>query len=292
MVGFGSADRFEGGAETLVYPGLKTVICAVFRTLRGAYRGVEYGTTYYQYTTMAVETLEENVMPIALLKCCALIEDAGFGALPQRRHPTVIAGKHGTNPEADYTEIMRGRFTEVQADFDKLAVNCGLGEIGRHGGLITRDFGPMVRICAILTDAEIEPDDIQRTKLCDGCAECARACPGGAIYAAGVNDWQCAAYYMGAGARTNPFMPPDAFANDADRRQIMDGSIRLTPERARDVIDQILFYPPVKHGYAASICGRACYRACYAHLEARGALKRRFENPMRRRPEWELRIQE
>lgn len=62
----------------------------------------------------------------------------------------------------------------------------------------------------------------------------------------------------------------------------------LTPERAREVIDQIHFYPPIKHALAASMCGRACDTACYVHLEEKGVLKRKFKTPFRKRPEWFL----
>ena len=34
--------------------------------------------------------------------------------------------------------------------------------------------------------------------------------------------------------------------------------------------------------------GRACDTACYIHLEAKNALKRKFASPFRKRPEWKL----
>ena len=102
LVGFGGMERFEEPFLREMMPGAKTVICAAFRVLRGAHRGIEDGTTYYQYATMGVEAMEENVMPLALLRACALLEDAGYSALPQRRHQTVMRGEEGTNPEVDF----------------------------------------------------------------------------------------------------------------------------------------------------------------------------------------------
>lgn len=289
LVGFGGMERFEEPFLREMMPGAKTVICAAFRVLRGAHRGIEDGTTYYQYATMGVEAMEENVMPLALLRACALLEDAGYSALPQRRHQTVMRGEEGTNPEVDFESIMHGRKTEPEMDFDRVAVRCGLGEIGLHGGLLTAEYGPLVRLCAIVTDAALESDPIAPAHLCDRCGACLRACPGGAIDENGQRDaWQCTVYYHGANMHKNPFLPPEAFGADPQREEILAGRARLSPERAREVIRQIIYYPPVKHGYAASICGRACHRACYVHLEENGKLNRRFVEPLRRRPEWEL----
>ena len=75
IVCFGSADRFEGTRVMEIFPETKTVICMAFRVLRGVYRGIEEGTTYYQYSTNGVEVMEETVMPRALLRVTALLED-------------------------------------------------------------------------------------------------------------------------------------------------------------------------------------------------------------------------
>jgi hypothetical protein len=55
IVGFASASSFSKDDPIFkIYPNVKTVIGLAFRVLSGAYRGVEEGTTYYQYTTMGV----------------------------------------------------------------------------------------------------------------------------------------------------------------------------------------------------------------------------------------------
>lgn len=289
LVRFGNIERFRDRTALKLMPEVRTVVCAAFRQLRGSRRGIEEGSTYYQHTTTAVETLEEVVMPAALLRGCCVLEENGFEALPQKRSQLIMQTENDTNPEVDYTEIYRGKTAENQLDFELCAVDCGLGEKGLSGSILTDDFGPFIRWCFILTDAVIEPDPVIEPHLCDRCGECVKACPGHAISEDGVlNRWQCAAYYMGANRSKNPFMPPDAFANDPDRLAIIAGEAQLTPERAREVIDQIHFYPPIKHAYPASICGRACDTACYIHLEAKNALKRKFASPFRKRPEWKL----
>ena len=90
----------------------------------------------------------------------------------------------------------------------------------------------------------------------------------------------------------NPFMPPEAFADDPERLAIISGEMNLSPERAREIIEKVIYYPPIKHSYWASICGRACDTACYIHLEEKGVLSKTFKTPFRHRPEWHLPILE
>ena len=84
IIGFAPVSRFDKNDPIFrIMPETKTVIGMAFRVLRGIYRGVEEGTTYYQYTTMGVENMEETIMPMAQLKVANLIEAEGFIALPQ-----------------------------------------------------------------------------------------------------------------------------------------------------------------------------------------------------------------
>ena len=294
LVGFAPASRFDANdAIFKIFPEVKTVIGLGFRVLRGTYRGTEEGTTFYQYTTMAVENMEETIMPMAQLRTAQLIEAEGFLALPQRRHQQIMAEDGGMNPEVAYDAIYRDRKAEVQMDFEEAAVLCGLGERGFHGALLTDEFGPFVRYCFILTDAVLEPTEVKKPHLCDNCGACAAACPGKAIAADGKrDDWQCAVYYNGANGTKNPFMPPEAFEGFEDRLAIIAGEAKVTPERAREILDKIYFYPPAQHAYQCSICGRACDVACYVHLEEKGLLTKKFNTPFRKRAPWQFDIKD
>jgi len=294
LVGFAPAARFgEKDPIFKILPQTRTVIGLAFRVLRGIYRGVEEGTTYYQYTTMGVENMEETVMPMAQLRVANLIESQGFLALPQRRHQQIMAEENSTNPEVAYDAIYRGRTAEVQMDFLEAAVQCGLGEKSFHGTLLTDDFGPMVRWCFILTDMELEETEVVKPHLCDKCGACAAACPGKAISPEGtVDPWQCAVYYNGANGTKNPFMAPDAFPEFENRLEIIAGEAKVTPETARKILDRIFFYPPAHHSYPCSICGRACDVACYVHLEERGLLTKTFKTPFRKRAPWAFNLED
>jgi len=76
------------------------------------------------------------------------------------------------------------------------------------------------------------------------------------------------------------------------RREIMEGTASLSQKEAKEVMARTYFYPPIKQGYVSSICGKACDRACYIHLEEKGVLIRQFTTHFRKRPEWELDILE
>ncbi len=69
-----------------------------------------------------------------------------------------------------------------------LAIKAGLGEYGRHGLLITPEFGPRLRLGKIFTDLPLAHDRPQRfgvTEFCQQCDRCTTACPASAIPAAG-----------------------------------------------------------------------------------------------------------
>jgi reductive dehalogenase len=65
-----------------------------------------------------------------------------------------------------------------------LAVDAGLGETGRLGYLLTKDFGLRVRLGAVTTDLPLVPDkpvDIGVEGFCRICKKCADCCPSNAI---------------------------------------------------------------------------------------------------------------
>lgn len=292
IVGFAPASRFDANDSIFkIFPNTKTVIGLGFRILRGIFRGVEEGTTYYQYTTMGVENLEETVMPMALIRVANLIEEDGYIALPQRKSPLILNEEGTTNPEVDYTDVYHGVTKENQLDFLNCAVQCGLGEKSKIGSLLTKEYGPFIRYCFILTDMELEATPLATPSLCDGCNECIKACPGCAISEDGTTDsWRCAVYYNGANGSKNPFMPPEAFAafDHAKKMGIINGTAQFDSEEAKEILDNIFFYPPAKHFYRTSICGRACDRACYIHLEEKGLLTKSFNRPFREKEDWKL----
>jgi epoxyqueuosine reductase len=98
------------------------------------------------------------------------------------------------------------RFLRGLVSFKHAAEFAGLGAIGRSSLLITPQFGPRVRLAALLMDAEVPSGKKMATDFCAGCnAPCVAACPAGAIAMPDggqpyrVDKFACASFRGGAG---------------------------------------------------------------------------------------------
>lgn len=78
-----------------------------------------------------------------------------------------------------------------------LAIRAGLGELGKHGSMICREYGSNFRLATVATElpvAEDAPVDIGVDDLCTVCRRCQVDCPPGAILerkqlVRGVHKW-------------------------------------------------------------------------------------------------------
>jgi len=94
-----------------------------------------------------------------------------------------------------------------------LAVDAGLGEIGRQGYLIAPKFGARSRVFAVLTDMPLladKPISLGVEEFCEKCMKCAESCPSRSIpkgektICRGVEKWKlneesCYAYWSRVG---------------------------------------------------------------------------------------------
>lgn len=58
---------------------------------------------------------------------------------------------------------------------------AGLGVIGKNYLLTNPQYGNLLWFSAVLTDAEIMPDEKAQSTMCDNCNKCVEACPAGAL---------------------------------------------------------------------------------------------------------------
>lgn len=65
------------------------------------------------------------------------------------------------------------------------AIDCGFGELGKHGSIISAEYGSSFRLSAVLTDAPFAPTpkrDLGVDDFCMNCRICEDACPPEALF--------------------------------------------------------------------------------------------------------------
>jgi len=80
-----------------------------------------------------------------------------------------------------YNAIPMGNDTALSIP---LAIDAGLGQLGRNGLLITPEYGSCVRICKVFTDLPLQADrpiEFGVTDYCKNCNKCVDACEANAI---------------------------------------------------------------------------------------------------------------
>jgi epoxyqueuosine reductase len=167
LVGIAPVERF-GGAPAGHLPrdilaGARSVVSLALRIPAGVLHGP--ATSYQAAMNAAHAGLDRLGLLVALF-----IEESGGRAVPV---PADEPYRHWV-PERSYG---RGDLSHKHA-----AQAAGLGRLGKNSLLITPEFGNMVHLTSVVTDAELEPDPVSDWEPCPkGCERCIRACPAGAI---------------------------------------------------------------------------------------------------------------
>ena len=84
-----------------------------------------------------------------------------------------------------------------------MAIDAGLGQLGRHGLLITPEYGPRVRLFKVFTDLPLvadKPVDFGVAQFCRSCKRCAEVCEVDAISFKDDPDWEPATKSSSPGA--------------------------------------------------------------------------------------------
>ena len=96
------------------------------------------------------------------LELCLFLEEHGYAAAPI--------------PTNDRQwDAATGRWRSIVSQ-KHAAQAAGLGTIGRHSLLMTPEYGSMVWLGCVLTEAELAPDPLL-PDVCVGCGLCVSACP-------------------------------------------------------------------------------------------------------------------
>jgi epoxyqueuosine reductase len=84
----------------------------------------------------------------------------------------------------------------------RAGVRAGLGSYGETGALVTKEYGQAVRLCGVVTTAELSPDSPLKEDVCDHCMRCIKACPVDALSGQGkINKKLCGDHIFRFGFR-------------------------------------------------------------------------------------------
>ncbi len=160
LCGIASVDRFDDAPAGFhprdVLPECKSVISFACRFPAGALKC----RTPVVYTQIR-NTITARMDAIALELCIRL----------DRAHITAVPIPTNDSIWDNRTNRFRSIVSQKHA-----AQAAGLGVIGRHSLLITRELGSMVWLGCVLTELELEPDPLAEP-ICDGCGKCVDICP-------------------------------------------------------------------------------------------------------------------
>jgi epoxyqueuosine reductase len=188
IVGFASVSRWEEYKETAsifyprnVYPFAKTVVVLgipILIPMLETTPSIVYSELYNTTNRLLDEIAYELSVYISGKNVrTAFFPRDGYGDI------SVLVKQ----PAASFSHVLAGKY-------------AGLGTIGFNHTLLTKEFGPRVRLVSILIDADLEPDDMQDKDLCTHCGVCGKCCPTNAFLDIGkpiayMNKHKCARYH-------------------------------------------------------------------------------------------------
>lgn len=160
LCGVASIDRFSGAPKGYhpldVMPSCKSVISFAMPFPVGTLRCA----SSVPYTRVR-NTITPKMDALAL-ELCLFLEKQGYASAPI---PT----------NESQWDAATGRWRSIISQ-KHAAQAAGIGTIGRHSLLITPEYGSMVWLGCVLTEAELTPDPIL-PDICKNCGLCVAACP-------------------------------------------------------------------------------------------------------------------
>jgi epoxyqueuosine reductase QueG len=157
LVGFGDLSPLPQGQRH----GLPIGVCVAVKFPKEVIRGIADLPTkdYYDWYYRLNEKLD-----LIVSQGEELLKGMGYEASAQTRQ-----------------RVGSGKILQTALPHKTVATRAGIGWIGKCALLVTEEYGSMIRLSAILTDAPLETATPMDKSKCGGCLACAKGCPGGAV---------------------------------------------------------------------------------------------------------------
>ena len=158
-----------------ISPEINSVVAIVKRIPAGAFRTKRLECVQY------MDQLILREMDKVCMRVAQFLEDEGALAFPLASQETKWEFKR-----ASYG-YLSGRHVAVEA---------GLGTLGLEVNFLSPEFGPRCYTTAVLTAAELEPDQKLTRQVCIGetCSRCLYSCPADAVLHWGIDKRACAQF--------------------------------------------------------------------------------------------------
>ncbi len=171
-------------ATALMPSARSVVVMAVAHSL-----GAVYAPHIMLWTRNKMQT--SRLLDETAEKICRMLEQKGFLSLPVSADKPAEIFKINPETGKKFRQTRAAGFLSLK----HAAVSCGMGMIGHNNLLLTPEFGPHQRLCAILTEAPLEADARRDLNLCNGCDRCLKACPARALSRNGHDVDPCFVYW-------------------------------------------------------------------------------------------------
>jgi O-acetylhomoserine (thiol)-lyase len=196
LTGFANAGRWEEYGEidraffpASIWPWSRTVIVMgvqIFLPMLETTPSIVYSELY---------NTTNRLLDEAAYRVAAFLNTLGFRAFFFPRDGYGDISVLVEKPQAAFSHVIAGRY-------------AGLGAIGLNHTLLTREYGPRVRLVSVISDAEVAPDKVVEDNFCLGCGLCEKHCPVkafspppqrrqcGGFVVAEMDKHKCAAYHQ------------------------------------------------------------------------------------------------
>jgi epoxyqueuosine reductase QueG len=114
-------------------------------------------------------------------------------------------------------------------DWREAAVKAGIGGYGEGNLVVTKEFGPAVRLGGLVMDAEIRNEPLSLESPCLRCNRCVEACPSGGLSGqGGIDKKKCGDAIFSGGFRAwRRFLLQVVEAEPEARRDLPGGRLSL-----------------------------------------------------------------